>query len=321
MLQRTAEFGLDRHELTTASGFREEDLADPDARVPVTKIWNLWRILIERTSDPVLGLHLGMGVEVKEFGLVGYSMLHSRDLFSAMGRLTRYSRIINEALECRLRPAADHVDVVLAHSPRLDALRHPVDARLAAVLAVARELTGSAMTPIEVRFPYPRPDRVSDHRRYFRSELRFGTPDAELVLRRQDTDRGIASRDEALGGYLDRYADTVLTSLAGEGSFAEQVRRAIWKHLSDGPPTLQQAASALGVSLRTLQRRLREEGTSFAEVLDEFRREMAISLLRDRSLAVYEVAFLLGYSDPSTFYRAFRRWEGVPPQEFRRKAS
>jgi AraC-like DNA-binding protein len=83
---------------------------------------------------------------------------------------------------------------------------------------------------------------------------------------------------------------------------------------------LHKAASFLGVSTRTLQRRLREEGTTFAELLEEFRRKMSLHLLRDKSLAVYEVAFLLGYSDPSAFYRAFRRWCGSSPYEYRTAA-
>ncbi len=320
ILERAEDFGLDAGQLANAAGFGDGDLSDPDARVPITRLWNLWRVFIDRTSDPALGLHLGMGVRLKEFGLVGYTMLNSRTVFDAMRRLGRYSRIINETLEASVRLAPDRVNVVLGHNPRLDALRHPVDARLAALVTVARELSGHEIAPVETRFCYPAPQRVSDHRRHFRSELLFDSPNAALVFRRQDLELSVAAADKALSRYLDRYADTVLESLGGSGSFVEQVRRAVWSHLSGGPPSLQQTAATLGVSVRTLQRRLREEGTSFATVLDDFRKEMALGLLRDRTLAVYEVAFLLGYSDPSTFYRAFRRWEGIPPHEFRQKA-
>ena len=320
ILERTGDYGLDRHELAAAAGFKDE-LQDPDTRVSVTKIWNLWRILIDRTSDPILGLHLGMDIEMRRYGLVGYAMLNSRTVLDAVRRLTRYSRIISEALEVSLSEDAERVDIGVAPNARLDALVHPVDARLTALVAAVRSLANAEIAPIEVRFPYRRPHRVSDHRRYFRCELRFDCSGSGLTFRRADLDRAVASADEALAGYLDRYAETVLASLAKHGSHAERVRRALWSQLADGPPTLRQAAATLGVSARTLQRKLSLEGTSFAEVLDEFRRAMAVSLLRDRSLAVYEVAFLLGYGDPSAFYRAFRRWEGVPPHEFRKNAS
>ena len=88
--------------------------------------------------------------------------------------------------------------------------------------------------------------------------------------------------------------------------------------LSDGKPSLEHAAKALGTSVRTLQRRLKSEGTTFAALLEELRRELASGLVRSKDLAIYEVAYLLGYSEPSTFYRAFRRWHGVSPLEYRR---
>ncbi len=103
-----------------------------------------------------------------------------------------------------------------------------------------------------------------------------------------------------------------------QDSLVLKVRQALWSELSGGKPTIGKIADVLGLSVRTLQRRLHEDGTSFANVLEDFRRDMSVRLLRDRGLAVYEVAFLLGYSEPSTFFRAFRRWVGMAPQEFRK---
>ncbi len=95
------------------------------------------------------------------------------------------------------------------------------------------------------------------------------------------------------------------------------MRKAIWRNLSDGRPNLEHTAKMLGTSVRTLQRRLREEGQTFADTLETLRRDMAAGLLRNRELSVYEIAFLLGYSEPSAFQRAFRRWRGVSPRQFR----
>ena len=127
--------------------------------------------------------------------------------------------------------------------------------------------------------------------------------------------------DETLTGYLDQLAEGVARALSESVTFRQRVCRAIWSDLSGGKPSVQQVASRLGVSTRTLQRRLEEEGTSFAQELDRLRQDLATRLLQDRSLAVYEVAFLLGYAEPSTFYRAFRRWKNVSPHEFRRMST
>jgi AraC-like DNA-binding protein len=318
LLQGAERLGLDRDELIRSAGFREEELRDPDGRVSVAKIWSVWRAAARCAADTAFGLHLGESATVREFGLVGYTMLHSSDLEHALVRMARFGRIISELLAVRLEEEGEVARLLLASAARLDELRHPVDARLAAVLAVAREITKAEIVPVEAAFPYPRPASSSEHQRFFRAPLKFEQPCAMLAFRKKDLERPIVAADETLGGYLDRLADEVVASLAAKGTFAENVRRAIWTDLSEGQPAVEQIASALGVSVRTLQRRLKEEGTSFVEVLDAFRRRIAIHLLRDRTLAVYEIAFLLGYSEPSTFFRAFRRWEGTSPSAYRR---
>jgi AraC-like DNA-binding protein len=320
LLHHVDELGLEREELMRAAGLTEEELVDPDARVPVNKTWSLWRIVIDRVDDPALGLRLGAAARIREFGIVGYTMYYSATLRDAFCRLARYSHIISKALQYHLQHEADHTRLLLESNPQFDALRHPLDARLAVVVAAAREITQWEILPIEVHFPYERPVQIAEHQRFFRCSLEFDRPQPMILFRDEDLDRAVAGGDETLSAYLDRLAEDVLRSLEDRSSLRDRVQRAIWAELAAGPPTLGKIASVLGISARTLQRRLRESGTSFGRLLDSFRHGMALRLLRDKSLAVYEVAFLLGYSDPSTFYRAFRRWRGAPPDEFRRTA-
>lgn len=320
-LERSQDLGLDREELMRDAGLAESELSDPDARIPVGKIWSLWRAVINRVPDEAIGLHLGESITVRHLGLVGYTLLHSRTLGHALIRVTRYSRILSEALQYSLEDGSEQTRLILEREPRFDLLRHPIDTRLASMLAISREITGVEIVPVEVCLPYPRPADSAELQRFYRAPLKFGAPKGSLALRKQDVELPVVSADLTLVGYLDELADTQLRSLATRGSFCERVGRALWTELSGGQPGLKRIASVLGVSARTLQRRLRGEGTSFGGILETFRREMAERLLRDRGLAVYEVAFLLGYSDPSTFYRAFRRWKQVTPHEFRQSQS
>ncbi len=313
--------GLDHDELIEAAGLSDHDLQDPDARVPIVKQWNLWRAVIDRVDDVALGLHLAERVEPKDLGVVGYSMAYSRDLRQALDRFVRYCRVISEAIQAGLSIGSERTRMTVEHSPQFDAMRHPVDTRLAVLVLAVRTMTGQPVNPVEVHFSYDVPEQTLEHRRLFNAPLKFGQPKAMLVFRNEDLDLPIVAADETLSGYLDRLAGELLGKLTATGSFTERIRRAIWSELHGQPPSLSVVASIVGVSPRTLQRRLREEQTSFAAVLDEFRREMAMQLLQDRSLAIYEVAFLLGYSEPSTFYRAFRRWRGASPDEFRRSVA
>jgi AraC-like DNA-binding protein len=312
------EYGLDPRALLHAAGLDDDKLQDPDSRVPISAIWNLWRMIVERVDDPDVGVRLGSRASARQFGLVGYTLSHSATLGEAIKRLQRYAHILSEAIQIAVREEETRTEVIVTGDSKLDALRQPIDARLATILSFARELTGTEIVPLEVRFPYPRPIRYAEQQRFFLGTLLFDQPDAALVLRQSDMARPVSTSDETLAGYLDRLAEEVLGALSKQGSFEDEVRRAIWEGLSDGSPSLRRSASRLGVSVRTLQRRLREEGTSFAAVLDAFRHDLALHLLRDRRLAIYEVAYLLGYSDPSTFYRAFRRWWGTSPHDFRK---
>jgi AraC-like DNA-binding protein len=320
LLRHVEVLGLDRARLMAAAGLDAVELNDPDARVPIQKSWSLWRAILERRPDGAMGLRLGAAARVRDLGVVGYTMFYSSTLGAALARLCRYSHVITKAVQYRLEHDAGLSSVALEGNPRFDSLIQPLDARLAFVVAAAREITGADVVPHEVCFSYEEPLDVAEHQRFFRCPLRFERTPSAVVFSRQDLDRPAVAGDETLGGYLDRVAEEVLQSLEDRSSLREQVQRTIWSQLAAGPPSLPNVASRLGQSPRTLQRRLRASGTSFAELLDELRRHMALRLLKDRSLAIYEVAFLLGYSDPSTFYRAFRRWHGAPPDEFRRKA-
>jgi len=318
LLEQVDETRLEQEELLRRAGLRLEDVADPDKRIPQDKLETLWQLVIESVPDPSIGIRFGQAMTAKAWGLVGYSMANSRRLLDALQRLVRYSRIVSEAVYCELDVDVERCAVTIAGPPELDVLERPADARLAAVLNLVRDLTRATVVPLEVHFPYARPADISAHQAYFKCPLVFGQPRALLVLQPSDPARRVSSADEVLGGYLVQLAEDTLESLGSEGSFSDRVRRAAWVNLSEGTPTLRDTARTLGVSARTLQRRLSNEHTTFAQLVDSLRHDMAHRLLQDRSHAIYEVAFLLGYSDTSTFHRAFRRWHGMTPSAFRR---
>jgi AraC-like DNA-binding protein len=318
VLDGAEKLGLDREELMRTCGLTREELANPDARVPVVKIWQLWKAVIRRTDDPALGLKLAEGFHTRGLGLIGYGMYHSHTLRDGLKRFARFSHIISEAVQVRVEEGDSTLTVVAVVSPRFEKLRHPMDARLSALLKMSREITGQDVVPLEVRFSYPRPNETVEHQRAFRCPLRFGSSDEAIVFRNSDADLPIETADETLGGYLDSLASEVLSSLGQASGWIQKVRRTVWEQLASGQPSIACIANELGMGSRTLQRRLNDAGVSYSKVVDDLRRAMSVKLLRDREIAIYEIAFLLGYSEPSTFHRAFRRWFEVTPREYRR---
>jgi AraC-like DNA-binding protein len=319
VLQSAEAHGLDRDELMRAAGLTEEELADADARISMVKVWSVWRAAIERSSDPGLGVQIGTTADARSLGLVGYSMLYSTNLREALQRLQRYGRILSDATKFQVEEDGDRVALTFAPAPKLDSLIHPAASRFSALLTISREITHHDIVPLEVHFSFARPTDTSSYRDCFRSTLEFESTTPKVVLRGSDLDLPVVTRDPNLGNYLEQLAEGTLGSLESTSSFADQVRRTLWLKLSSGRPDLDTIASSMSTSVRTLQRRLEAEGTSFAALLDAFRRKMAEQLLRDPALAVYEIAFLLGYSEPSTFFRACRRWYGASPRQLRHR--
>ena len=307
--------GLDRSGLLDAAGLRSDPADDPDARIRTAQMVGLWRAVIDALDDPVLGLNAAQSIDVTRLGLVGYAIFHSRTLHSALGRLARFVRILSEAVQFEVAETADYAVVTWQAHPALAALRHPEELGAALVVTIARQLTGTELQPAKVDLPGGKPDAAMQYRRFFGCPVEFDASVTRVFFWRDQVALKTRAADETLVAYLDELAAIKLNPLADkEQSVTDAVRRTLWSMLPGGRPDLWRTAEELGISVRTLQRRLGEEGSSFSKVLDELRRELSQELLADRDMSVSEVAFVLGYSEASAFQRAYRRWWGVSPR-------
>ena len=318
LMDQAGRLGLRRADMMRAAGLTPQVLKDPDGRVPSLKQWKLWRYIIQEIPDVALGLKLADATASPvRFGLVGYTLVYSRTMGQALHRLERYSRIVAETIRVYVEKRGGRCRVVIDPDPRFDALRHPIDARLANILSTMRIITGSPVAPLEVSLPYSKLKDTSYHRHFFSAPLRFDEGKAALWFSPADMEQPVVHADETLVGYLDKLAAEKLRDMGG-GTLAERVARALWSELGDGLPSIQRVAALLGTTPRTLQRQLRAQGRSYRQVQEQFRREMATELMHRPKMAVYEVAYLLGYADPSSFHRAFRRWHRKSPRAYRR---
>jgi len=297
-----------------------EALADPDARVPRRACLALWQLVIDGIPDPNLGLGMGMSRRTGDHGLVGYTLRFSRTLGESLERLMRYDRLIAEWLRVEVRRAATTAEIVVHTGLGFETLRQAVDAQLAGLVGLAREITQTNLAPVEVRLPYHGNGDFSEHRAFFRAPLLFDAPEPAIVLRAEDLDRPNPPAEEALARYLDALADQALERLDPEASFTARVRQEITVQLGRGRPSIARVSRHLYMSPRSLQRRLHDEGMTWERLLESLRQESAEQLLRKPNLSVAEVACLLGYADSGAFIRAFRRWRGVPPRAFRAAA-
>ena len=313
--------GVGRGILMEAAGVSDDDLREPDTHLPVAAEVAIWQALARRVPDPGFGVRSGSGLRVREVGLLGYVACFSPTLRDALRRVQRYGRVFTEAVEFEFHDGRPQMGLARCHPTLGDGQRLAQDYRLAAVIALCREITGADIVPAQVSLTYAEPSSTAAHRQFFRCPLRFSAPKAGILFRAHDLDLPLSRADETLAGYLSKYAEEVLASLVQGDTMRQRVRAAIWSLLGDGAPSLTEVAAILHLPARTLQRQLADEGTSMQAEVEEIRKRMALAVLRDRSIAIGDVAFLLGYAEPSAFFRSFKRWTGTTPRRFRDHAA
>ncbi|WXA97975.1 AraC family transcriptional regulator [Pendulispora brunnea] len=295
------------------------DLAEPDLIVPGELMIRLWALFTKRLPNCVVPLDLAGAFSPRELGLVGHLMWHSGTLREALRRFVRYQTI-----------AAPHLALTVEHGPHVTAIvyRHhitfvhqlglPVEFGLAMLQRQFERLCGTPLAPREVTFSHAARYPVSPYEAFFRTGVRFEQPRDALLFDNDVLDGSIRESDPGLLRYLEAHATRLLAALPPvEAPIVNQVRRLLSVQLDGEPPTLATVARRLAMSTRTLHRRLAAAGTSFQSVLTEVRYTSALRLLREETGNPTDVAFMLGYADLPSFYRAFKRWTGQTPQQWR----
>lgn len=310
--------GVSAEELYGAVGLDPALLEDPDNRIPFAQFVALYEAGAALTGDDAFGLHVGETSTPELFDVLGYVIINSPTLGEALNRLVRYHTIWTDGALFGLGVSGGRASLTYEYAGG-DGGRRRHDSEMTFSIAVsfARRVTGVDWAPREVSFRHAEPTSTAEHERIFRAPVRFGRPSNELILDSALLALPMARADAGLCDILDRQARELLARLPQQESLAHQVRGLLAEALKAGDPRLETLSQRLGVSPRTLQRRLREEGTSHQDLLDEVRSELSRRYLREPELAICEVAYLLGFSEPSAFHRAFRRWTGVTPRAFR----
>lgn len=309
--------GVDCRAIFPELGLDYSALADPDARFAQDAMTRLWQRAVQLSGNPAIGLNMAKVVRPASFHVVGYALMSSRTLKEGLARLVRYQRIIAEGADLSFRPTPDGYELSLAiHGDRLPPARQSAEASLAYALAFCRWLTAKPMRPQRVLLQGEPPADLEPFREVFQAPLRFNAGHYGLLFQRADMEMQLPGANESLAQLHDRFAGEYLARFS-DTRVTHQARQVLCRLLPQGEPKREAVAQALLVSQRTLQRRLQEEGTGYQQLLDDSRRELAEQYLAQPNLTLLEIAYLLGFADPSNFFRAFRRWFAMTPGEYR----
>ena len=300
------------------AGLDPEALPRPGARYAFPAVKRLWALAIEVTGDPCLGLKVGQRWHPSAAHALGYAWLASDTLLESFHRLVRYYRVVTtdkEVVKFQGERGGYRFlwDDSQSHYGISDA---EYDEAFAAIVTLCRLNAGDSLAPRRLRMRRGPPPCESEFSAFFRSPIEYSAGENSMLFERPSIEAPLPSSNIQIARECDRIIDRYLAQLERD-NIAAGTKAQLLLQLPSGSVTEESVAKALHLSVRTLQRRLAEEQLTFKQVLDDTRRELALQYVRDPTLSINEMAYLLGYSEPANFSRAFKRWTGQPPSTMR----
>ena len=309
--------GCDRERLLIKSGL-DLKVLDKASRLTMDQMVNLWSACISETADPFFGLHFGEQVRPSTFHIVGYTLMNSANLSEAFDKLNQYQRLISDGGVFQRVPVVKGIWLIYHPRPgTIPFFYHQIDAVLAAVLAFSGWVTGKTLAPIEVSLKRDAVLVTNEYERVFCVTPTFNSDFDGLLMPHDILTLPLLEADEELCEIHERHARQRLTELKEISSVADQVSLILQRYMSDQNAGRAFVAKKMGLSEKGLQRKLSDEGVTFQGIYNNLRKKLALGYVSDTRIPLVEVAMLLGFSDSSAFYRAFKRWTGNTPGDYR----
>jgi AraC-like DNA-binding protein len=315
---RAMSAGIDVAPLMVKAGVTRKQVEDDSVRIAVKSQIKFVELIADALHDDFLGFHLGRDYDLRELGLLHY-VLNSSDLLGdALRRAERYSTMVDEGMSLRVHERKElSVTCKYVGVERLSD-RHQIEFWVTGLVRACRQLTGRRLLPIYVGFVHRRKGGASELVRFLGCDVEFGADTDEVAFPGAVKQIPVVSADPYLNKLLIKYCEEARSyRKAGRLTFRVGVENAIAPLLPHGRARADEIARQLGMSLRTLERRLRSEGLTFGGILNELRCNLAKRYLREEDLPISKIAWLLGYQEVSGFTHAFKRWTGKTPREAR----
>ena len=319
-LRHAEALGLDLAAARAAAGVTQEDLADNGRRIPSEMHERLLAHLLQVSNDPLFGLHSARYVQPGSWSVLGYITMNCATLGEAMGRIVPYEKLVGDMGTSRVEPAGDHVRLIWnCRHQDPEIRRHMVENVLASWILYARWIAEMDRSPSEVWLEHQRPAAAAleDYEAVFGCPVRFDQPYSALLVPLDYLAIPLRQADPNLLRTLEEHALTMMAGLDDGEPLPQRVKNALRLLLKDGLPRKEKVAEKFHMTVRTLQRHLQQAGTSYQEILDQLRQELAEHYLLRSELAIQDIASYLGFTESRSFHRSFKAWTGMTPGEYR----
>jgi len=322
VLDAGAEAGADRNALCAAAGFDPAAYPLATGKVPLPTLFALWEAAMARLRDPGFPIAVTESHGLEMYGLLALIAITSRDLREALDHVLRFYGLWTSCSRWELEAGERECHLVFVQPGDLRlGQRCDHEFSLAEMTSAIRHATGQERwPPLEVRLQHARPRLVERHQSLFGAPIVFGAARTELVMRARDLELPMVRADRLLVGFFERYAEELVQKLGDLPDDILRIKDAIMEGMCGRVPRLADVASQLAIGARTLRRRLDQQGHSFKALVDQTRSELAREYLEQSRQSIGEIAYQLGFSAPSAFHRAFKRWTSQAPLQYRERA-
>ncbi|GIT86609.1 AraC family transcriptional regulator [Roseobacter sp. OBYS 0001] len=311
--------GIDQRATLERAGIDPDAPWDPKVMIAATTYYEMLEGMAEQIDVTELPVHVGASMRCDEYGALGLAWKAAPTLKASCSRVDRYARIWTGVVTYELRNDTRGILFMLhREGERRLGLRLSNEATLASAVSLSRQVCPVPFSPVEVLIQHKEPKSKVFHEAWFGCPVHFGADLDAVLISHEAMERPNILGDEGISRYLMSDLDTQLTKLKTPPQVVGDARNAIAQALNEGTPRVADIAKGLGMSARSFHRRLSEHGLSFQTLTEETRRELAEGLLRDEQYSLAEVAFLTGFSEQSSFTRAFKRWLGTTPAHYRK---
>lgn len=302
--------GAKLSDLCSAIGISPDQLGDSEVKVPFEQSCQTWEQSVRLTEDNLLGLHLGESSTASVMGIVGNLMQTSPDLLSAFERMTQFVSVATDMILFGVKRSGDEVTLTYKPAPLWiktypAGARHAIEQSMVGTLHVFGLLAGKKIKPLRAMMTHKRGGDIAEYQRVLCDHVKFNAPGNHLVFRKEDLLAPVVSRDKTLFAMFEKMLKE--KKATKQQTLTAQIRHLVRTDFQGQIPSLEVIASRLNLTPRTLQRRLTDDGITFRALVTSVQKDLAADLFKLKG-RVSQVSGLMGYSDPSAFRRAYKKW-------------
>ncbi|MDT8272177.1 MAG: AraC family transcriptional regulator [Desulfomonilia bacterium] len=310
--------GITRHEFLERIGLDPNVLEHPDNRVPLDVLETIFALAYELTGDCHFGMHFGEEIEKGPSNILNYMMMNCDTIEEVLKKYCFFEVVQDDIskTEYRCEQGVCYVMAAVRYGSAFFKEQY-IESKFTSMVHYAKRLTGFDLSLKEVRFAHEPLGNISEYERIFKCSVVFDCEQNLILLPCSDLSIRIKEPNRKLLGIFERHAAEMLVDLFHRKSYSARVVKIIMQNIPGIIPRIEDVACELEMSVRSLQQKLKEEGTSYRSLLDSVRRDLAKNFLSDRTMAITDIAYTLGFSEPCVFHRKFKKWTKTTPSVFR----